>query len=173
MLRLIPPPLHRAAYIVAHELRRRWWRLAKPRLVGCRVLAFDGAGRLLLVRHSYGSRRWMLPGGGVAAKESPLAAALRELAEETGCALLDARSIAMVDEPLYGTINRVHVIGGRVEGTPRCDGREVIEVAFFDPAQLPDDMAPALQRSLPDWIAAFVGEPDQGQDPKVLALEQR
>ena len=41
MLRLIPPPLHRAAYIVAHELRRRWWRLAKPRLVGCRVLAYD------------------------------------------------------------------------------------------------------------------------------------
>lgn len=157
MLRLIPRPLHRAAYIVAHELRRRWWRLAKPQLVGCRVLAFDEAGHLLLVRHSYGSRRWMLPGGGVAAKESPLTAALRELVEETDCVLLDARSVAMVDEPLYGTTNRVHVIGGRVRGVPRCDGREVIEAAFFDPADLPHDMAPALQRSLPDWVAAFLG----------------
>ena len=161
MLRLIPPRLHRAAYIVAHELRRRWWRLAKPRLVGCRVLAFDGAGCLLLVRHSYGSRRWMLPGGGVAAKESPLAAALRELAEETGCELLDPRSVAMVDELLYGTTNRVHVIGGRVQGVPRGDGREVIEAAFFHPADLPHDLALTLARSLPGWIAAFLDEPGQ------------
>lgn len=158
MLRLIPPALHRAGYVLAHELRRRWWRLAKPRLVGCRVLAFDGEGRLLLVRHSYGSRRWMLPGGGVGARETPLAAALRELAEETGCQLLDARALALVDEPLYGTTNRVHVIGGHLAGTPRCDGREVIEAALFDPAHLPHDLAPVLQRSLPDWVARFGGQ---------------
>lgn len=160
MLRLIPAPLHRGLYMVAHAARRRWWRLSKARLVGCRVLAFDAQDRLLLIRHSYGSRRWMLPGGGIGAKESPIGAAMRELLEETGCTLLDPRSVAMRDEPLYGTTNRVHVITGLALDLPRCDGREVIEAAFFATDKLPDDLAPALQRGLPDWItAAKAGRP--------------
>ena len=154
MLRLIPAPLHRGLYIVAHAARRRWWRLSGARLVGCRVLAFDRHGQLLLIRHSYGSRRWMLPGGGIGAKESPIAAAMREMLEETGCRLDDARSVAMLDEPLYGTTNRVHVITGNTADQPRGDGREVIAAQFFPTDALPPDMAPALHKSLPDWIRA-------------------
>ncbi len=113
MLRLIPPPLHRAALRLAHAVRRRWWRIAKVRLQGCRVLAFDAQGRVLLIRHSYGSGNWMLPGGGLGHREDPLAAALRELAEETGLALVGARHFAEVEEPLYGTTNRVHLVAGQ------------------------------------------------------------
>ena len=154
MLHLIPPPLHRGLYMIAHATRRRWWWLTRARLVGCRVLAFDAQGRLLLIRHSYGSRRWMLPGGGIGAKESPIGAAVRELQEETGCTLLDPRSVAMLDEPLYGTSNRVHVIAGLTLDPPQCDGREVIEARFFATDALPADLAPVLQRGLPDWITA-------------------
>ena len=99
MIRLVPAPLHRAALRKAHALRKVWWRLRQPLLLGCRVLAFDSEGRVLLIRHSYGSGRWMLPGGGIARGEDPLAAATRELAEETGCALDAPRLFAVVDEP--------------------------------------------------------------------------
>ena len=119
MLHLIPAPLHRAGLRLAHALRRRWWRLARVRLNGCRVLAFDEAGRILLIRHSYGSGNWMLPGGGIARGEDPLAAALRELAEEVGCMLHRAQLLAVVEEPLYGTVNRVHLVCGTIEGAPR------------------------------------------------------
>ena len=47
MLYLIPPPVHRAGLRIAHALRTRWWRLARPRVTGCRVLAFDARGRVL------------------------------------------------------------------------------------------------------------------------------
>lgn len=159
MLRLIPAPLHRAGYVMAHAVRLRWWRITRARLLGCRVLAFDDAGRVLLVRHSYGSRRWMLPGGGLGRRENPLDGARRELAEETGCALHDARLLLTVDEPLYGTVNRVHLVAGWIDGTPRGDGREVVAAALFDPASLPPDTAPALLRDLPGWIAAARAAP--------------
>lgn len=152
MFRLIPPPLHRALLVQAHRLRVVWWRLRKPLLIGCRVLAFDEAGRVLLVRHSYGSGRWMLPGGGVARGEAPLVAACRELAEETRCALLDPREIAVIEEPLAGATNRVHVITGQAVGVPQGDGREIVEARFFAPDALPSDLARQLQANLAGWI---------------------
>ena len=154
MLHLIPAPLHRTGLRLAHALRRQWWRIAKVQLNGCRVLAFDSDGQVMLIRHSYGSGNWMLPGGGIGRGEDPLLAALRELREETGCELVDARLLWVVDEPLYGTVNRVHVVTGTVNGTPRGDGREVIDLAFFAPDALPDRLSPALAARMGEWLAA-------------------
>lgn len=152
MLHLIPPGLHRAGLRLAHGVRRRWWRLARVQLEGCQVIARDSEGRVLLIRHSYGSGNWMLPGGGIGRGEAPLAAALRELTEETALVLEHPRSLAVQDEPLYGTINRVHLFGGTVRGDARCDGREVVEARFFAPDALPDRLSPTLARHLPGWL---------------------
>ena len=154
MLQLIPAPWHRAGLKLAHALRKRWWRLARVPLQGSRVLAFDDHGRLLLIRHSYGSGSWMLPGGGIARGEDPLAAALRELAEETGLGLARPRGCAVAEEPLYGTVNRVHLFTGSAQGTLAIDGREIIEAAFFALDALPDELSPALSRGLPGWLVA-------------------
>jgi 8-oxo-dGTP pyrophosphatase MutT (NUDIX family) len=154
MLHLIPAPLHRIALRLAHALRRRWWRLTKIKLNGCRIFAFDEAGRVLLIRHSYGSGNWMLPGGGIDRGEEPLAAALRELQEECGCQLDQARLFAVVEEPLYGTINRVHLVAGQAVGKPRGDGREVIELGFFSSDQLPQPLSPTLAARFEEWLAA-------------------
>lgn len=153
---MIPAPLHRTALRLAHRLRARWWRLSGKRLVGVRVIAFDAAGRVLLVRHSYGSDKWMLPGGGIGRGEAPLAAGIRELAEETGCRLDHAREIDCHDEPLAGTVNRVHLIAGHAVGRVRPDGREIVECRAFAPEALPDNMPAAFGRNLPDWITAAV-----------------
>ncbi len=154
MIRLVPAPLHRVALRAAHALRKQWWRLRQPLLLGCRVLAFDGEGRVLLIRHSYGSGRWMLPGGGIGRGEEALAAAGRELREETGCTLESPRLFAQVDEPLAGTVNRVHLVTGTARGALRPDGREVIEAAFFAPDALPANISPMIGREIADWITA-------------------
>ena len=71
MLRLIPRSLHRALMPVAHRWRHRWRKLRRVRLVGVTVFVSDMQGRLLLVRHTYGSGGWSLPGGGMSAREDP------------------------------------------------------------------------------------------------------
>lgn len=153
MLRLIPPPLHRIALIAAHEVRKLWWRLARPRVEGVRVVALDDRGQVLLVRHGYGNRNWMTPGGGLRRGEDPLIAAARELREECNCGLNEARLLAVAEENLFGAANTVHIIGGRLDGTPRGDGREVLACALFPADGLPPDLPPRLRGTLPGWIS--------------------
>lgn len=154
MLRLIPPVVHRIALRLAHAVRVRWWRVRKPALAGCRVVAIDGQGRVLLIRHSYGSGKWMLPGGGLARREDSVAGATRELFEETRCRLTGARVVERPTEDLHGARNTVHVVAGFTADVPCADGREVIEARFFTVDDLPAPLAAGLADALPRWITA-------------------
>lgn len=155
MLHLIPPPLHRWLYRVAYLARSAWWRTRKPTVHGCRVVALDGAGRVLLIRQSYGPRHWLTPGGSIERGEDAVATARRELAEETGCILGDARKVAQVLERPMGAYNEVHVVVGLASGPLQADRREVDEAAWFAPDALPHDVAPRIRAGLADWIAAY------------------
>lgn len=155
MLRFIPMPLHRAGLRIVHGMRKRWWHLRKPRILGCRVLALDGAGQVLLIRHSYGSGKWMLPGGGVGRNEHAIVGAMRELREETACILGEAREVDLVVEDLFGAGNQVHVIVGRASGEVKVDGREVIEARFYPLVSLPRDIAGNLLQEIPQWAALY------------------
>lgn len=158
MFHLIPAPLHRALLRLAHAVRRRWWRLVGAQVEGCRVMALDEAGRVLLIRHSYASDKWMPPGGGLGRGEDAVAAAARELREETGCILLEARNIGISHEDLHGADNRVHLVVGMAAGEPRADQREVIAARFFALDALPPDLVETLGEELPRWVAAYSSE---------------
>lgn len=145
---LIPAALHRQLYRVAHRLRGAWLRLRGGEVHGCSIIARDAAGRVLLVRHSYGSGWWAFPGGGMRRGEDPLAAALREFAEELGCTIRDPVHLATVVEQFHGARNVAHIFTGLIDGEPRPDGREVVEARFFAPDALPLQTAPNVQRRL-------------------------
>jgi 8-oxo-dGTP pyrophosphatase MutT (NUDIX family) len=140
MLQLIPPPLHRLLYRLAYRLRGTWLRVRGGRVHGCNIVARDARGRLLMVRHSYGSRGWQFPGGGVGRTEEPEAAARREFAEELRCELTGLTRLGTIEEPYQGAVNVVHVFTALVTGEPRVDGREVVESRFFAPDALPPSL---------------------------------
>jgi 8-oxo-dGTP pyrophosphatase MutT (NUDIX family) len=68
---------------VAYAGLRVYWFLLRPRIVGVKCILTD-ADHVLLVRHTYGDRRWDLPGGTVRRREAPRDAARREMHEELG-----------------------------------------------------------------------------------------
>jgi 8-oxo-dGTP pyrophosphatase MutT (NUDIX family) len=140
MFHLIPAPLHRALLRVAHRVRKRWRRIVKPKTAGVSVIGLDDAGRVFLVRHSYGSGLWSLPGGGLGYDEDPHACARREIAEELLCTLADLVLAAQMDETLYGAPHRAYVFTARFVGKPLLDGREVIDSGWFALDALPPDL---------------------------------
>jgi len=102
------------------------------------VLAFDGTGRVLLVRHIEGND-WTTPGGMVEPCEVPSDAAVREMWEETGLHVRLTRLAGVFGGPLcvttysngdriawVATVFAADVIGGQL----RPDGEETLEARY-------------------------------------------
>lgn len=138
-----------------HRLRGAVRRTGLLPLRGVRVIARDGAGRVVLVRHRYGDREaWMLPGGGMRSWERPTVAGRRELREEAGCDLGDGCVVARFRAEAYGVLHPLFLVAGTAVGNPVPDGVEVGEAALFDPAALPPAASPATRRHLAEWLSA-------------------
>src|SRR4051812_32835071 len=71
------------AYRLALLVLRAWWVVRRPRSDGVRCVLRDGEA-FVLVRHSYGDARWMLPGGRLVRGERAAEAAAREMRQELG-----------------------------------------------------------------------------------------
>jgi ADP-ribose pyrophosphatase YjhB (NUDIX family) len=153
MLRLIPKPLHQIALRIAHGLRHRWRKQSGITSDGVSVIAHDFDGQILLVRHSYGPEGWYFPGGGVGRNETPEAAAVRELREETSCDIEGLKLVGVLDEELSGAAHKAHIFEGVVDDMPRPDGREVVEAKFFPTHSLPEPLGQRTRVRLEMWQA--------------------
>lgn len=131
MLRLIPAGLHRLALRVAWRARQRWRRFARPDIRGVGVLVRDEAGRVLLVRHSYGPQGWAVPGGGLGGAEDPAEGARREMQEELSLSLKELRLLDERVETMAGCSHTGYLFHALGEGDPQADGREICEARWF------------------------------------------
>jgi 8-oxo-dGTP pyrophosphatase MutT (NUDIX family) len=143
VLRCDVPPL----VDLAHRLRRKLIALSGRPTQGVKAMIYDGQGRLLLVRHAYGrSDLWMLPGGGIARRESPEAAVRREVREEVGCALIAIEPLGTYAARAEGRRDTVHLFRATTADTPTVDGVELVEARFFGLDALPSTVSPATMR---------------------------
>ena len=149
---ILPARAHIAGLRIAHAVRVQWWRWSGAKVRGCRVLVLDAQGQVLLIRHSYGSGDWMMPGGGLGRDEDPVAGGLREVWEETHCRLHPAVEIGHFNDPV--SRREAHVVAGWTDDEPRADGREIIEARFFALDALPEAISIKLRDRLPEWIKA-------------------
>lgn len=132
-----------------HRLRRRLWRVFRPRTRGVKVMLFDEAGALLLIRNSYGrTDLFVLPGGGIHLFETPAAAAAREVREELGCAVEDLVFVSTHLAAAEGKRDTVHLFCARAAGPVAADGIEVAEARFFPLDGLPPTISPATARRI-------------------------
>lgn len=115
------------------------------------VAVFDETGRILLVAEEYDRKRYGLPGGSIESGESPVDAAVRELMEEACVEVQLEHLIGMFR--FRGRLNFLAFVfrGTIVDGVPRVpDNDDVIDLAWFDPAELP----PYLTFTAPYTIGA-------------------
>ncbi len=119
---------------------------------GVKVMAFNPAGELLLIRNTYGhSHLFMLPGGGIERRETPVEAAARELEEETAIKAerLEARSIYQSRHE--GRRDTIHLFTALATEAPSPCGIEVAEARFFSLDALPENVSAATLRRIAEY----------------------
>ncbi len=103
---------------LALQMLLLWWRITKPTVIGVRGIITDEQGRVLLVRHNYGKRSWIFPGGGLKGGEAADVALIREMSEETG---LEVEIVRLVGVYLsYLAYKRDHVFVFECRQIRRC-----------------------------------------------------
>jgi len=123
---------YRLVLVLAYRITLFWRFMTRRPSFGA-ATAVKHDGRLLLVKDSYRGI-WSMPGGRIRRGEEPAAAAVRELAEETGIELRQ-EAIALVgvfrNAWEYG-IDTVHVFEATLSSKPvlRLDNREIIDARW-------------------------------------------
>jgi len=103
---------------------------------------FAPDGKVLILRHVFRKRYpWGLPAGYLDAGETPEAAAVREVREETGLVVKVARVLTI--RPVQPRHMEVVVIGTAEAGQTLTPNFEIFEGAFVSPDALPADMMPS------------------------------
>ena len=130
---------------------------AKP----CAGVLVTRAGRVLLGRRRFEPRRgeWDIPGGFLREDEHPEEGARREILEETGLELGALRLFGFyMDRYGHGAeapwILNIYYEGESRSGIEPRPADDVLELAWFAPADLPSTMAfPHEDRVLAEWRA--------------------
>lgn len=133
-----PPPF---AYQLAYAALRAYWFIFRPHVRGVRCL-LQCEGKVLLIRHTYGDRRWYFPGGAVRRGESPEAAARREAQEEVGIIPLGLTPIGQYTAHDKHMHDHVCCFSGAAPSLRvRTHRGEVREAGWFAWGALPQDLS--------------------------------
>lgn len=136
---------------VAHFFLRTYTVITRTERA--RAIVRNESGEVLLVRNFIGPM-WSLPGGGIERSETPQAAALRELYEETGiiatedtCRLLGILTSEKI--PVNYTAHLFEIaVNKRSLPAIQHNTHEIIEVAWFSLDALPQDLSPIVRPCL-------------------------
>lgn len=119
---------------------------------GVGVMIPDNQGRILLERRS-DNGRWGVPGGKIDPGETIEQAAVREAFEETGLKVAVVRMIGVYSDPADGRIVTYDdngdvaqlidvAVEARIESGELRISEESLELRFFGPDEIPDDLVP-------------------------------
>jgi ADP-ribose pyrophosphatase YjhB (NUDIX family) len=136
----LPIPLLRQCYRIAYRALRVWWFVARPTVRGVKCAIVDG-DRILLVRHTYGSRVWDLPGGAIKRGEAPVEAAGREVGEELGLEIDDWRPLRTIVGRAGHRRDRLHCFQAEVRSPHlTVDAGEIAAAEWFSRSALPSEL---------------------------------
>lgn len=125
-------------------------------LLGVNVAIFDNGKVLLTKRDDF--HVWCMPGGHVDDNESLAQAAMREVREETGLEVRLTRLVGTYSRPGWkdGGYHIITFAGEVMGGELSPDPHEVVDIAYFDVADLPPLLIGQRQRIL-DAAAGYGG----------------
>jgi ADP-ribose pyrophosphatase YjhB (NUDIX family) len=133
-----------------YPVLKLYWFLVRPHTFGVQCVIQHG-DTILLIRNTYGRKRWAFPGGGVARGETAEDAIRREVLEEVGLHLEHLQNIGAIDSTADYKRDRVVVFAGISQHQQLIiDTAEILEARWFHLRYLPP-LSPFATRIIAMW----------------------
>jgi 8-oxo-dGTP diphosphatase len=144
--------LRRLLYKLAHRFRKIYWRIAKPKTFGVKVLISCG-DQLLFVKHSYeGDSSWTLPGGGFKPQREKIEdAASREVREELNLSLDRLIVLGSYLSTAEYKRDTVYCLLGQTGSKAIRISPEIAKFEWLTKETIPVDLSTVAQRSIAFW----------------------
>jgi ADP-ribose pyrophosphatase YjhB (NUDIX family) len=136
----LPVALRRTSLRLAYLILRVYWFVFRPTGTGVKCVLTEG-DRLLLVMHTYGPRRWGLPGGGVRRGEPPAACATREMKEELGLTITEWTDLGTISGRSHHKTETLYCFRAELRDPQlTVDHAEIETTHWFDRDALPSGL---------------------------------
>jgi ADP-ribose pyrophosphatase YjhB (NUDIX family) len=146
--------------MIVRSVMQRWFRLTRSMTVGVRGMVIDESGKILLIRPSYPSVLWLLPGGGLERGETAREALARELEEEAAVRVKGVPQLFgfySQEKEFRGDHVILYVVREFELGT-FAPSLEIREAGFFDQKNLPTGTSQGTRRRIDEvtsnWLPA-------------------
>lgn len=141
-------------YSMSNPLKWAYWEYCKPNGLGVKVFISNN-DRLLLLKIGYGHKNWVLPGGAVDRGETTLAAAVRELEEESGLEINDLKFLKTTDRQKGSGVVELHYFYSETDQENIIiDDQEIVDAGWFTLDNVPKNVRPILEKEIQlynDW----------------------
>ena len=88
-------------------LKRIYWFIRRPRTQGVKCI-IEKDGEILMIRRTFGTDKWVFPGGGIKSGESPEDAIRREIEEDLGVAPRFVRKLGEFTQRVHYRNETIH-----------------------------------------------------------------
>ena len=144
MLKKILSFLTKPIYLIL----KTYWFIFRPKTFGVKVFLRCN-NEILLVKNPYGTKKWNLPGGAIRRKETPEAAAKREVEEELGIKINKLKKLGSFLTTREYKRDTVDVFESWLNQTPEINKDfEIKEAKWFEINNLPVSNGSILEKSL-------------------------
>ncbi len=121
---------------ILSPLRTVYRKVFRPKTRGVKVF-IQCRDEILLIKNTYGSQKWNLPGGGVKKKEALSVAAKREIREELNIKLSDLKKVGSFLNTKEHIKDTVTVFIAKVENKNfRMNKKEIKQAQWFNKKEL-------------------------------------
>lgn len=139
-------------FSIFNGIRRSIQRAFKIPSLGVKGLVINAQQEILLVEHTY-CEGWHLPGGGIDAGETPKAAMLRELKEETGILAHELMLFAIYKHDVMGAHDYpiLYVIKDFTPLNGVKLSQEIKQASWFSLEKLPAGITPSTVQRINEY----------------------
>lgn len=125
-----------------------YWFIFRPKYYGA-VCVIKSGNEILLAKHSYGRKRWGLPGGSLKKRETPRDGIIREIHEEVGVRPKEIVEGGRFTEITSYVHNVVYWFIADVDSKDFfSDNNEITQAKWFNIDNLPTELGPISKRAI-------------------------